>query len=247
MDSGFALSKPAQGRPRSRAPELREVVVFGKSSPAASLTAGFRTTIGSDNLRPIVSLMLPAPLRRIADWLRAYTDNPDPLAATGNLVALVLAGNAPFYPLYGAFVAGTGGMPWLLLTLLSFPFFLAVPALSRIQSRLGRVALALITTGNTVFCTWLIGEPSGIELFLLPCAMLASVLFRPSERLLMLPLAGLPVVAYLFLHGSYGVPPHLYQDTEYAGLLSMNAFSAAMISIFIGMVFARLYADPARS
>lgn len=102
--------------------------------------------------------------RRLAD----YVAHPDPLAATGNLVALVLAGNAPFYPLYVAFVAGTGGMPWLLLTLLSFPFFLAVPALARIQSRLGRVALALMTTGNTVFCTWVLGEPSGIELFLLP-------------------------------------------------------------------------------
>ncbi len=189
--------------------------------------------------------MLPAPLTRITDWFRAYTDNPDPLAGTGNLVALVLAGNGPFYPLYVAYVAGVGGMPWLLLTLLSAPFFFAVPALARMHSRLGRVALSLFATGNTVFCTWLLGEPSGIELFLLPCAMLASVLFRPSERLLMLPLAGLPVVAYLFLHGRYGAPPHLYQASEYAGLLSMNAFSAAMISIFIGIVVSRLYADPA--
>jgi hypothetical protein len=190
--------------------------------------------------------MLPAPLTRITDWFRAYTDNPDPLAGTGNLVALVLAGNGPFYPLYVAYVAGVGGMPWLLLTLLSAPSFFAVPALARMHSRLGRVALSLFATGNTVFCTWLLGEPSGIELFLLPCAMLASVLFRPSERLLMLPLAGLPVAAYLLLHGRYGAPPHLYQASEYAGLLSMNAFSAAMISIFIGIVVSRLYADPAR-
>jgi hypothetical protein len=189
--------------------------------------------------------MPPPALTRATDWFRTYADNPDPLAATGNVVALVLAGNGPFYPLYVAIIAGTGGMPWLLLTLLSFPFFLAVPALARVHSRLGRITLSLIATGNTVFCTWLLGVPSGVELFLLPCAMLASVLFRPRERLLMLPLAGLPVAAYLVLHDRYAPPPHSYQPAEYAGLFSMNAFSAAMISIFIGMVFSRLFADPA--
>jgi hypothetical protein len=163
------------------------------------------------------------------------------LVAAGNVIALVLAGNAPFYPLYVAFVAGTAGMPWLLLTMLSLPFFLLVPALARRHARLGRIALALVATGNTVFCTWLLGEPSGTELFLLPSATLASLLFRPSERLLMLALAGLPVVAYLVLHGRYSTPPHLYSAEAYSALFSMNAFSAAMISIFIGIVFSGLY------
>ncbi|WP_022722189.1 hypothetical protein [Rhodopseudomonas sp. B29] len=182
-------------------------------------------------------------LTRARSRLAAYAANPDPFAATGNLVALVLAGNGPFYPMYVAYVAGLGGMPWLLLTLLSGPLFAAVPALARRSSRLGRIVLCLIATGNTVFCTWLLGVPSGVELFLLPCAMLASVLFRPSERWLMLPLAGLPVAAFVFLHGRYAAPPHLYQPEQYAGLLSMNAFSAAMISIFIGMVFSALYVE----
>jgi len=189
--------------------------------------------------------MLPPALTRATEWLRHYAANPDPLAATGNLVALVLAGNGPFYPIYVAVVAGVGGMPWLLLTLLSTPLFALVPALARVHSMLGRVALALTATGNTVFCTWLIGQPSGIELFLLPCATLASLLFRRSERWLMLPLAGLPVAAFVVLHDRYGAPPHAYQDDQYAGLLSMNAISAAMISIFIGIVFSALFAAPA--
>lgn len=182
-------------------------------------------------------------LSRARNWLACYTANPDPLAATGNLVALVLAGNGPFYPLYVAYVAGLGGMPWLLLTLASFPFFLSVPALARVHSRLGRIALSLMATGNTVFCTWLLGEASGVGLFLLPCAGLSSLLFRPSERLLMLPLAGLPVAAFVFLHGNYAPAPYVYETAEYNGLLSMNAFSAAMITIFIGIVFSRLYAE----
>jgi len=176
-----------------------------------------------------------------------YASNADPLAATGNLVALVLAGNAPFYPLYVVLVAGADGMPWLLLTALSFPFFLLVPALARRDSRLGRIALALVATGNTVFCTWLLGEPAGTELFLLPCAMLASLLFRPSERMSMLLLAGLPIAAYLLLHGRYGAPPHLYSPDASAALLSMNAVSAGMITIFMGIVFSRLFAAPDRS
>lgn len=189
--------------------------------------------------------MSPASLlTRSRTWLADYAHSDDPLAAAGNLVALVLAGNAPFYPLYVAMVAGTGGLPWLLMAMCSLPFFALVPALARNYPLLGRIALSLTSTGNTVFCTWLIGEPAGIELFLLPCATLSSLLFRRSERLLMLALAGLPVAVYFFLHGRYGAPPHIYRADEYAGLLSMNAISAGMISIFIGIVFSGLFAAP---
>lgn len=66
-----------------------------------------------------------------ATRLRAYASNDEPLAAAGNKVALVLAGNTPFYPLYLAAVAGADGMPWPLMTLFVFPFFLMVPAISR--------------------------------------------------------------------------------------------------------------------
>jgi hypothetical protein len=183
-------------------------------------------------------------LKTARSWLLDYASNKDGLAAAGNLVALVLAGNAPFYPLYVVFVAGAGGMPWLLLTMASFPFFFAVPAIARRNSLAGRIALALVTTLNTVFCSWLLGEAAGTELFLLPCATLASLLFRRSERLLMLPLAGLPVAAYLLLHGRYPAPPFLYPPDAYASLFSMNAVSAGMISIFIGIVFVGLFSEP---
>jgi hypothetical protein len=180
-------------------------------------------------------------LMRARTWLRDYASNDDQLAAAGNVIALVLAGNAPFYPIYVAVVAGTGGMPWLLMAMFSFPFFLMIPAIARGNALLGRIALALVATINTVFCTWLLGEPSGTELFLLPCATLASLLFRPSERLLMLGLAGLPVVCYLILHDHYGAPPHRYSPEAYSALFAMNAFSAGMISIFLGIVFAGLF------
>jgi hypothetical protein len=189
-------------------------------------------------------MTLPPMLTRIRTWLADYAANPDPFAEAGNIVALVLAGNGPFYPAYIVLLAGSAGMPWLLLTMCAFPFFLAVPALSRRSPLLGRIVLALTATINTVFCTWVLGLQSGTELFLLPCATLAGLLFRPSERLLMLVLAGLPVAAWLLLHDRYGAPPYLYPPEAYSALFSMNAVSAGMISIFLGIVFAGRVGNP---
>ena len=173
--------------------------------------------------------------------LRAYASSDEPLAAAGNTIALVLAGNTPFYPVYVVAIAGADGMPALLMTLCVFPFFLLVPAISRQSPLLGRVVLSLAGTANTVFCTWLLGEKSGTELFLIPCITLSSLLFGAGERLWMLLLAGLPLAAYILLHGHYGSPPHLYSDEGYAGLFSMNAISVGTLSIFLGIVFSGLY------
>jgi hypothetical protein len=180
-------------------------------------------------------------LKRATSWLRDYAANDDGVAAAGNVIALVLAGNQPFYPLYVVIIGGADGLPWALLTMVSLPFFMAVPAIARRYPLLGRVALCLTTTINTVFCTWVLGEQSGTELFLLPCATLAGLLFRPSERLLMLPLAGFPVLSYWVLHGRYGAPLYLYSPQSYDALFAMNAISAGMISIFLGIVFSGLY------
>jgi hypothetical protein len=177
--------------------------------------------------------------------LRAYAANDEPLAAAGNKVALVLAGNTPFYPLYVSAVAGNDGMPWTLMTLFVFPFFLMVPAIARRDPLLGRAMLALAGTINTVFCTWLLGERSGTELFLIPCITLASLLFGAGERRWMLPLAALPLGAYIFLHGQYGAPPFLYRDEAYSALFAMNAISVGTLSIFLGIVFSGHYAGPA--
>lgn len=182
----------------------------------------------------------------VAARLSAYMSNEEPLAAAGNKVALVLAGNVPFYPLYVVGVAGSDGMPSLLLTLLVFPFFLSVPAIARRRPRLGRAVLSLAGLANTVFCTWLLGERSGTELFLVPCIVLASLLFGAGERGFMLLLAALPLLAYILLHGHYGAPPHLYGEEAYSALFSMNAISVGTLSIFLGIVFSGLYAQASK-
>ena len=184
-------------------------------------------------------------LTRAVARLGAYAAHDEPLAAAGNKVALVLAGNTPFYPLYVAWIGGGGGMPWLLLTQLVFPVFLAVPAITRRRPLLGRLTLCLAGTANTVLGTWLLGERAGVELFLVPCITLASLVFGAGERGLMLLVAALPLCAYYFLHGHYGAPPLLYADEAYATLFTMNAISVGTLSIFLGIVFSGLYADSA--
>lgn len=193
-----------------------------------------------------VSMILRSRLADLTDRLGAYISNEQPLAVAGNKVALVLAGNVPFYPLYVVGVAGSDGMPELLMTLLVFPFFVLVPAVSRRRPLLGRAMLSLAGLLNTVFCTWLLGERSGTELFLVPCIVLASLLFGTHERGWMLLLAGLPLGAYVVLHGHYGAPPHLYPDDAYRALLSMNAISVGTLSMFLGIVFSGLYAPAAK-
>jgi hypothetical protein len=193
-----------------------------------------------------VPMILKSYLMVAVTRLITYASNDDPLTAAGNKVALVLAGNTPFYPMYVVGLAGSEGMPALLMTLFSFPVFAMVPAISRRAPLLGRATLSLAGTVNTVFCTWLLGERSGTELFLIPCITLAGLLFGASERFLMLLLAALPLGAYILLHGNFGPPPHIYPDGAYAAMVSLNAISVGTLSIFLGIVFSGLYAGPSK-
>jgi hypothetical protein len=168
-----------------------------------------------------------------------YIAHEDPLVATGNLVALVLGYNTPLYPLYLLWVTGQSGLPWVLLTLCVCPFFLAVPAISRISSLGSRLLLAMAGTLNTIFCTWLLGTATGTELFLIPCFMLAALLFRPNERLA-ITCAVLPPTLAFFLDSHYPAPRLAYTATQAQAILRLDAASVGTLAFFIGFVFAKL-------
>ena len=73
----------------------------------------------------------------LIERVRRYADNPDPMAKVAGTVALVVASNQPFYPLYLYAIVGNQAWPaWL--TLLTTPFFLAVPAVARRYPLAGR-------------------------------------------------------------------------------------------------------------
>jgi hypothetical protein len=168
--------------------------------------------------------------------LQAYKASPDPRVALANTVALVIAGNQPFYPLYLHAIVGQSAWPaWI--TLITMPIFAVVPALSRRNSLMGRALLPTIGTLNGILAVKLIGTETGVELFLLPCILLAAPLFRPGERHVMLGVLALPFAAYFLLDPAVGSPFATYSAAEYRSIISMHGFSVACLFALIGFSF----------
>jgi len=173
--------------------------------------------------------------------VRAYITHPDPLVSAGNLIAIMVASNQPFYPLYLYFAVGPE-IDVSFLTFLSTPFFVAVPAMARRNSLLGRALLPVTGIANTILSAKAFGEASGVEMFLVPCVTIAALLFRRSERRVMLALVGLGLASYLCLHGRYGTPLHLFTPDQYARFFGLNALSVMTLSAFVGIAFANAFA-----
>ncbi|WP_421593081.1 hypothetical protein [Shinella sp. M27] len=185
-------------------------------------------------------------LGTLVTGIRAYIRHPDPRVAAANAVALLVASNQPFYPLYLFWLVSHDITPvWF--TFLSTPFFLAVPIVARWNATAGRALLPLAGIGNTVLSAWLFGTASAVEIFLVPCGVLALLLFRPKERFARLLLTGLAFGAFLLLHDAYGPPMATYGATEYAALVRLNLISASTLTAVVVLLFSNLLADAERS
>jgi hypothetical protein len=176
--------------------------------------------------------------------LRQYIAANDPRVATANLVALVLAWNTPFYPLYLLGAGGSGMRPGVWLTLCSFPVFVVVPLVTRRHALAGRALLVLAGTANTVFCTWVLGEASGTQLFLLPCIMLAGLLFRRDEPSALFGFLLLPILCGVALSGRLPVSPFVCPGTACGAIVSLNAVSVAVLTAFFGLLTSRACDPP---
>lgn len=181
--------------------------------------------------------MLVSGLKRMGAMLSAYAAHPDPRSAVANMVALVIVSNQPFYPLYIDWAVAPVIAPSY-LTFLSTPFFAAVPAVMRRSTLLGRSLLLVAGIGNTVLCRAAFGAGSGVEVFLLPCLMLALLLFRRSERAFALGFTAIAFAGYLLPATCLGAPIHLYEIDEYAALQRLNFLSAASLTALIAWLFA---------
>jgi hypothetical protein len=166
-----------------------------------------------------------------------YAASDDPLVSASNFIALTVASNQPFYPLYVYWAVGEGVTPTF-YTFLSTPFFLAVPALARRNSQAGRSLLSLAGMANTALCAKLFGVASGVELFLAPCVVIAMLQFRRAERLASFGLAGVAFILFAFVHDRYGAPAFPYSTDAYASFQKLNAFSVGSLCVFVGLVFA---------
>lgn len=175
-------------------------------------------------------------LRSLQSTVREYTENPDPLAKAAGTIAIVVAVNQPFYPLYLHAIVGAAAWPaWF--TLLSTPLFLMVPAVARRNSLAGRALLPVAGVANTVLGVKLLGLASAVELFLLPCVLLGVILFRTSERRAMVPMLALPFAAYLGLDWNLGPPMHVFSPGEYNSIVALHAMSVAGLFVLVGLLF----------
>jgi hypothetical protein len=170
-------------------------------------------------------------------WLRAYTQSDDPRVSATNTIAMILAWNQPFYPLYLWWIVGHGavaGIPDAFSGLL----FFAVPAVTRRSSLLGRVALIVISVANVAFCSAMLGEAAAVQLLYLPCGMLAAMVFSWRERFVMLAMTALPLAAWLLTRGRLDIPPIRFTPQAYASLFTLNAVSAGSLMILFGWLLA---------
>ena len=175
-------------------------------------------------------------MKRLAAAIGTYAQHDNPRAAIANTVALVIVSNQPFYPLYLYWAVSPVIGPSY-LTFLSTPLFAAVPFAMRRSAVLGRSLLLLAGIGNTLLCRAAFGPGSGVEVFLLPCLMLAMLLFGRQERRFAIAFTALGFGAYLLPAALLGSPLHLYAPAEYAALQRLNFLSAASLTTLIGWLF----------
>lgn len=165
---------------------------------------------------------------RLARRLKAYAAHPDPATSACNRIALVVTSSQPTYPLYIAWLAG--GTWWVAcVTFLSTPAFLAVPALARRKASAGRALLVLAGLGNAMLATKVFGTASGVEAFLIPTAIIASIAFRGGARFWLIA-ANMGVA---LLHPIYGRPWGTFSPQAYGALLRLNGWSAGLLSLII--------------
>jgi hypothetical protein len=177
--------------------------------------------------------------RDIWRWVGAYAANPDTRVASCNAIALLVASNQPFYPLYVYFSVSAHIAPTL-LTFLSTPFFLAIPAISRRSPVFGRALLPLTGLANVVASAKAFGAASGVVMFILPCALIAAAFFRPSERVFAFALLALALAIFLGIDSPVLAPLHTYSQNEYAAFVRLNVLSASALVALLGLMLSRL-------
>ena len=173
--------------------------------------------------------------------MEAFARHRDPLVEEANWVALTIGTHLPLWPLYIWWAAGRQAWPTSLWTVALTPLFLIVPLVSRRSGLAGRITMILAGVGNTVLTRWVLGPDCGTELFFVPCAVLAALLFRRSERWLMLGFSGLPLAMWYVSPYFAGVGLHHYDAHGAHGIFTLNLLSVSVLITAFGWLQANVY------
>lgn len=159
-----------------------------------------------------------------------FVADADPLTEASNRLALIVASNQPFYPLYINWITGETS-PLLALTFLSTPLFIASPWVARRLPGVGRLWFPAVGAINTFFCTAIFGVASGVELFLLPCLIIATLSCRAGERRALLACIAMIVGTFILLQGRYGPALFKAEPAQLSTLSALNSYSALFLSV----------------
>ncbi len=162
--------------------------------------------------------------------LAAYATHPDPMTAACNRIALLVASSQPTYPLYLWWLVGG---PWWLAcwTFVSTPVFCLVPWAARRNSVFGPALLVLAGFGNGLIAAKALGAGSGVELFLVPEALIALLALRAASRLRRALLAGAIVTFWLGRH--LGPALGAFTPEQTAQMARINAGSALVLTLVV--------------
>lgn len=153
-------------------------------------------------------------------------------------VAWLIVANKPIFPLQVWWFVGVG-TPAAYLTALSTPAFLAIALFGRRHPLAARVALPLVGAVDTVFATKLFGPASGMELFFVPCLLLAVVGFEPAEARWARALVATLFCAFVAFHGHHGVAWGPWSSEAAARLFDVVVYAVASLAAFIGWRFSK--------
>jgi lysylphosphatidylglycerol synthetase-like protein (DUF2156 family) len=168
--------------------------------------------------------------------------SPDPMTQATVTVAWVIIANKPFYPFYVWWLVGSG-VGTSMATLVSIPFFAAIPPLASRSPFLGRLALPLVGALDTVFETAIFGRGSATLLFLAPCVTLATVSFHAVEKWWQ---RGLACFIFVCFAGSWRLidrPVFPWSTDQLATLANINVLAVASLMTFIALRYAGLPHD----
>ena len=155
----------------------------------------------------------------------------DPLAAAGRVIALVVAGNQPLYPLYLHWFVGGGALA-ACGTWASTPAFVGAALLARRHSLGARLLLPLAGMANTVWSAKLLGAGAGLAWFLMPCLLITALILRRREWGWLVGLVLLGGVA-LWAMPLVGARPFAVLDAaQRASLFRLNGWSVASLTLF---------------
>jgi len=160
-----------------------------------------------------------------------------PLAAASATTAWAIVVNKPFYPLYVWGLVGDN-VATSFWTLAAWPLFLAAAFGARRWPLAARVGLPLAGLVDTAFSCLMFGAATGVEAFLVPCALLAALSFRADEAWVSRALTAVAFVAFVALRWLALPGLHPWPPAEAATLVTLNLYSAASLTAFVGLRFA---------